>query len=122
MAVASLVVVTATLVATLSTVRNDLNRGLIAAAELPLLEENYRRTLDQIETVVSPGAVLLGDKQLAYYAWRLGKIDEAEAAVERERAQHPELDTLLDRAARHIRTLPAIERAPPESAAEPPAS
>jgi len=48
------------------------------------------------------------DLELAYYARLLGDADEVAHALESEQALHPELEELIDRAARHIRTLPTL--------------
>jgi hypothetical protein len=50
----------------------------IGIAETPLLAHHYRKTLAYIEANTKPGEILLGDKQLAYYAWYEGSMRDAE--------------------------------------------
>ena len=59
-------------------VRHELRRSVLGIAELPLLRANYTGTLEYIEATRRPDEILVGDKQLAYYAWLEGSMRDAE--------------------------------------------
>lgn len=61
--------------------RLEVGRG-VGSAELPLLREHYTQTLEWIEAGTKPGEILVGDKQLAYYAWYEGSMRESERLSE----------------------------------------
>lgn len=46
--------------------------------------------------------------ELGYYAWQLGKVEEAEAAIDRELDRYPEFAPMIERAALQIRTLAVL--------------
>jgi len=54
----------------------------LGTAELPLLRVHYEQTLEHIEASAKPGEILVGDKQLAYYAWYEGSMHETERLSE----------------------------------------
>jgi hypothetical protein len=68
----------ATLMASVYIHQQDIRGGVLGIAELPLLQDDYVATLAHIESAVEPGEILVGDKQLAYYAWREGSVNDAE--------------------------------------------
>jgi hypothetical protein len=74
----------------LDALQHDLTRTPGGVAELPLLREHYEATVEFIRESARPGEILVGDKQLAYYAWMEGSMQDAErlsSAVGRTRLE-----------------------------------
>jgi hypothetical protein len=80
----------------------------VLTQETPKTLADHHRILVHVITTFGDDPPAALDLELGYYAWRIGKIAEAEAALERELTLHPELAPMIDRAALHIRTLPVI--------------
>lgn len=69
----------ASVLGTVLVVHNDGGRNsLIGFQELPLLREHYEETLAHIAESRRSDEILVGDKQLAYYAWYEGSPSDAE--------------------------------------------
>ncbi len=50
----------------------------LGGAELPLLRVHHTKMLEHLEASAEPGEILVGDKQLAYYAWYEGSLRTTE--------------------------------------------